>query len=74
MRTSTPGWPLCEIDAVTITQEHVQVSVKIRRLRQFRFRSWLTMELLALAAWIAPFGFSVEQGFVEEGQEEFTPS
>lgn len=51
---------LATIDMVSDMRERLMIKIKVKRMREFKVRMWLTLALLRMAAWVAPATIDVE--------------
>ena len=57
-----------EIDPLELTRK-VNITLKIKRIRQFQIRIWLSTRLLILAALIGGYGLEFVE--IEDGKSEY---
>jgi hypothetical protein len=51
-----------EIDINQVCRESLSMQVMVKGCKRFKIRMFFVMQLLRIAAWIAPFGMEVQQG------------
>ena len=49
-----------ELDAIDLVQ-NVTINVKIKKMKVFRLRVWLGMQMLWLACWMFPFRCEISE-------------
>ncbi len=50
-----------EIDMNKDLRQYVTMTVRVRGMKQFRFRLWAVKCLLSLCQWLSPVGLKVEE-------------
>lgn len=64
-----PGIGNASVDAVKMTTESLHMTVHLTHTRELKFRIWLAMLLIRVAAWIMPASVTIEDEGIKPCQE-----